>query len=109
MLVQVSLCRTWSETTLLVLPRSGSNICYFFLFNQGCTEPLLAKFADGGNKKKVPYQQKLWPDRTDVSSDRAHNFFLFISLVNKNHNPPVACSYKTKKLAQFGSDLMVEM
>lgn len=36
----------------------------------GCTEPLLAKFADGGNKKKVPYIQppKLWPDRTDVVS-----------------------------------------
>ncbi|XP_045168214.2 RNA-binding motif, single-stranded-interacting protein 2-like isoform X5 [Mercenaria mercenaria] len=35
----------------------------------GCTEPLLAKFADGGNKKKVPYIQptKLWPDRTDVT------------------------------------------
>ncbi|XP_060607344.1 RNA-binding motif, single-stranded-interacting protein 1-like isoform X4 [Ruditapes philippinarum] len=34
----------------------------------GCTEPLLAKFADGGNKKKVPYIQptKLWPDRSDV-------------------------------------------
>ncbi|XP_052247906.1 RNA-binding motif, single-stranded-interacting protein 2-like isoform X5 [Dreissena polymorpha] len=35
----------------------------------GCAEPLLAKFADGGNKKKVPYIQptKLWADRTDVT------------------------------------------
>jgi len=43
----------------------------------GCVEPLLAKFADGGNKKKVPYVQptKLWADRTDVvSSDWTSNF-----------------------------------
>ena len=26
MLVQASLCRTWSETTLLVFPRGGSNV-----------------------------------------------------------------------------------
>ncbi|XP_052800041.1 RNA-binding motif, single-stranded-interacting protein 2-like isoform X1 [Mya arenaria] len=35
----------------------------------GCTESLLAKFADGGNKKKVPYIQptKLWANGTDVT------------------------------------------
>ena len=41
-----------------------------FSFELGSTDPLLAKFADGGNKKKVPYIQatKLWADRTDVVS-----------------------------------------
>ena len=65
-----------------------------FLSSEGCTEPLLAKFADGGNKKKVPYQQKLWSDRTDVSSDGSNNFFI-ISQYTQESYPSIACSYKT--------------
>ncbi|KAK3108122.1 hypothetical protein FSP39_001669 [Pinctada imbricata] len=35
----------------------------------GCTEPLLVKFADGGNKKKTTFQQIKWPDgRTTEAS-----------------------------------------
>ncbi|KAL5006779.1 hypothetical protein ScPMuIL_015585 [Solemya velum] len=33
----------------------------------GCTEPLLVKFADGGNKKKNPFQQKLWSERGEMN------------------------------------------
>ena len=29
-LVQLGLCQTWSETTLLVFPRGGSNVVFFF-------------------------------------------------------------------------------
>ncbi|KAL3832647.1 hypothetical protein ACJMK2_024272 [Sinanodonta woodiana] len=37
----------------------------------GCTEPLLVKFADGGNKKKNPLQQKLSADTIQLAYDQA--------------------------------------
>ena len=33
----------------------------------GAQEPLLVKFADGGNKKKNQYQTRQWIDRGEVT------------------------------------------
>lgn len=36
----------------------------------GCKEPLLVKFADGGNKKRVLFKgadQRMWRDSSEVS------------------------------------------
>ena len=39
--VQAGLCQTWSETTLLVFPRGGSNVCSSLrLSGSGMTSPI---------------------------------------------------------------------
>lgn len=48
---------------------------------QGAKDPLLVKFADGGNKKKSLYKNPIWREPGDVShsvlSQRKNPLFLF--------------------------------